>query len=102
MGKRHIKSLKKQKKHQKAQQKMLCSKTTNSKELKIELNSTLSKGGYRQYYIVSNDEKIGYLGVYSNGVFFHSIIADGYDNDEILLIIKDFIKNELNLTPIKH
>ena len=71
-----------------------------SKKLLIELNSSLSYNDFIVYYIVFNENKIGYLGVFtSNGKFNYSV-KNELNNYYFLSLIKAMIQKELRLNPI--
>lgn len=69
-------------------------------ELTIEKMLSLSDRDYSIYYIISAKEKVGYLGVYPSGKFNYSIIQEDANEDEIMIRIRNFIREELKLTPV--
>lgn len=97
------KEIKKQKRKEKQEQKRLQKEARQKAQVeaspKLELNSFLTYGNYSVYYIVSNT-LIGYLGVFSNGNFNYSIIEEDFDESQILIFIKDFIQEKLELIPV--
>lgn len=86
MGKPYVKN-----KHQ--------SQKEDLSNLDVEEISSISIENYRVYRIVSKEKRVGYLGVFSDGVFRHSVTSDSVDKTKVLSFVKNFIREELNLIP---
>ena len=83
----------------KKQQKKSQEETSNN--LSAENAYSLSDGEYSVYYIFSNSSKVGYLGVYKNGKFNHSLIQD-IDENEFFNFCECFIRENFGVTPISN
>lgn len=70
--------------------------------LSIEEHSFLSSKKYRVYRINTSKENIGYFGVYHSGCFNYAIVADNISAEQVLALIKKYIRKTLHLNPVEN
>jgi hypothetical protein len=60
--------------------------------LLLEKIYSLSNEDYSVYYIVYDNQRIGYFGIYSTGKFNYSILENCIDEKELVRLIKVKLK----------
>lgn len=66
------------------------------------VENSLSTKRYHVYSIRTSEEVIGYLGVFRNGCFNYSIITDDIPSEQVLALIKKYIRKTLYLNPVEN